>query len=66
MSNLEKIIEIDKEIFSDRRPLELEIIQPYEKDFAQDLIYKFESETDRIIPNKGKYHHFVKKRDSSY
>ena len=44
-----------------------EIVQPFDKNLSDlNLRPEFESETDRNLPNKGKYYHFSKSNDSSF
>jgi hypothetical protein len=65
--NISKIQEINDEIFRTRENLADDIIQPFDKNLSDpNLKPEFESETDRNLPNKGKYYHFTKVQDNSF
>jgi len=59
--NLDKI---KLEIFNPKSQ-HIDAFQPFERNFTK-MTYQFESETDRNIPNKGKYYHFTKSGDDSF
>jgi hypothetical protein len=61
--NWDKLDEIKNEIFY--YETHNQVIQPFDENFT-DMTYQFESETNRNLPNKGKYYHFTKNEDNSY
>lgn len=63
--NLQKISAIEDEIFTSNEEIEIDVVQPFDRNFS-DMTFVFESETDRNLPNKGKYYHFTKKEDNSF
>jgi hypothetical protein len=63
--NYSKVTEINDEIFRHTDVDKIEVIQPFDKNFT-DMSYEFESETNRNLPNKGKYYHFTKNADNSF
>jgi hypothetical protein len=61
------ILNLDKikfEIFNPKAEY-IDAFQPFERNFTN-MTYQFESETDRNIPNKGKYYHFTKSGDDTF
>jgi hypothetical protein len=61
----DRIDEIEIELVGNNTKLAIDIDQPLDAEF-DGLIYVFQTEANRGVPNRGKYYHCRKKDDSNY
>jgi hypothetical protein len=62
--NEEKLTEIKDEIYSQTNDVS-QTIQPYDKNF-NNLVYQFDTGTDKNKPNRGKYIHCTRENDPTF